>query len=124
MGFCHFSKPQSENEIKGKDKQIPRSCQRDEKAVENKRGGDTYCSWSTRNSSQRFEKGIGKAEIKGSIKTILTIAMLKSAPKNPRKLKRFAVIYTSVKNRHYIYIYIYIYIQRDRETERETEIDR
>ena len=44
-GFCRPSRPQSENQRKRKERQIPGPCLRTKKAEEHKDDGDTNCNW-------------------------------------------------------------------------------
>ena len=57
--FWHSSEPQGENERKGKDRQIPGSCQRAEEADEHEGDGDTNCSWCPWNGPQEPGKETG-----------------------------------------------------------------
>ena len=57
--FCCSGRSQSENERKGKDRQIIGPCQRIEKPVEHEGNNDTNCHRSTWNGLQRLGKKTG-----------------------------------------------------------------
>ena len=59
-GLCCSSRPQSENQRKGKDREIFRFCQSAEKAVEHKGDRDTNCSQHAWNCLQMLGKKTGR----------------------------------------------------------------
>ena len=66
----------SEIQRKWKERQVPGHCQRTKNPMEYEDESDTNCSWSTWNSSQRFEKVTGRVEIERHAETIQTTALL------------------------------------------------
>ena len=59
-GFSHPSRPQSKNQRKHQKRQVPRPCQRTEKAVEHNDDSDTNHDWLTLNGPQRLGTRTGR----------------------------------------------------------------
>ena len=78
MTTCRPRRSQSENQKMGKERRVFSPCLRNKNVVEHMSGGDTDGNWSARNGLQNLGRGLEELEIRGSIKTIQTIARLRS----------------------------------------------
>ena len=56
-GHCRPGGKQSENQRKGKKRQVLRCCQRTKKGIEYEGGGDINYNWRTQSDLQRLNKG-------------------------------------------------------------------
>ena len=99
--LCHFSRPQSENKRKQKERQIPRSCLRAEKAIEQEGDSDTNCNSCVWNGPHKLGKGtdkVGNQSKNWDHPDYSIIEIRQNTEMSAADLKRLAVTQTPVKD--------------------------
>ena len=97
VDFSILADHREKNQRKRKERQVLGPCQKIEKTMEHEGGGDTNCTWCTRNNTQRLGafgtitkgllKGLDDLKVGGRVVTIQTKALLRTA----RTLRRVLV---------------------------------
>ena len=92
---------QNENQRKRKERQVPVSCPRTEKAVEQEGHGDTSYYWRAWNGPERLVKEAGRVGIQRTNRDHLYYSLVEigqNIGKSPGDLSRLTVTQTPLKN--------------------------